>query len=577
MCLTKRIQEIQAQKAVLDAKILQFEQLESKTQPVTEMLKKLIEDYREIAPEELPSLLTKISEMCFFDLSADKSAQKESEFKQSGFQSPLEYEMIDLVSENTAPQPEYEPEECQDTEEMGSNFTEDESEDEDSSDDPATQQAEHALFAEKFIQQFKTDQELVMVKPEAKLSIDPRIELFRGSLNLTSMDVTAKMMPSTSGKKLSGVSFCFSDLEGKKLFESTQTASEIRDQQPLFLALKLVSAWKSKQKALPVNHWKKPQDAFTELVKLSNAVGYIRRKDNGEILAGYAAFSNRTPEGNKTVTMAKSRLAKWAEWLSGTFQIKCDAPRVPKCMVSDNSKQPFAYEIKIKGLTMWQLEKLAEEDFSLLPGEMEEKLQNQELRRSELKTPATPEEATSTGAESTSDGLTDEQYFKAVDEELALDDDADSITPRPVVKFTGLALGTECGLNEDEIELVEMAVAAISACDSEMVRSVNSVFREVCEKNAANRVKVWNALTEDEQQTYKLLLQMEFAKAPDFSDQTPEYIVYSDGKMSANVWISLRTIDGKATRVWRYKGQVDDIRYTTKEAAAIAAIQQQAG
>jgi hypothetical protein len=49
--------------------------------------------------------------------------------------------------------------------------------------------------------------------------------------------------------------------------------------------------------------------------------------------------------------------------------------------------------------------------------------------------------------------------------------------------------------------------------------------------------------------------------------------------MRANVWISLRTIDGKATRVWRYKGQgqVDDIRYTTKEAAAIAAIQQQAG
>lgn len=71
---------------------------------------------------------------------------------------------------------------------------------------------------------------------------------------------------------------------------------------------------------------------------------------------------------------------------------------------------------------------------------------------------------------------------------------------------------------------------------------------------------------------------MEFAKAPDFVEQTPEYIVTIDGsKPMTNVWISLQEVDGKLARVWRYKGQKDEIGYATKEAAAIAAISQQAG
>ena len=71
---------------------------------------------------------------------------------------------------------------------------------------------------------------------------------------------------------------------------------------------------------------------------------------------------------------------------------------------------------------------------------------------------------------------------------------------------------------------------------------------------------------------------MEFAKAPDFAEQTPEYIVTIDGgKPITNVWISLREVDDKLARVWRYKGQKDEIGYATKEAAAIAAISQQAG
>ena len=320
----------------------------------------------------------------------------------------------------------------------------------------------------------------------------------------------------------------------------------------------------------------KPDDEFVEFVKISNAVGYLKRRDNNELI-GYAAFSNKLPSGNRATTQAKSRAAKWAEWLKG-FELECDAPRIAKRIISDNSKQSFAYEVKIKGVSIGQLTKLAEEDLSLVPGEVEEQQQNTELLRSELKTSPIPLNEIEQATELRNDGLTDEQYSKAVEEELALDDDDSSELATPPVKFTGLALTSECGLNEDELELVEMAKAAILECDSEMVKSVNSVFKEVCEKNAANRVKVWTALTEEQQQTYKLLLQMEFAKAPDFAEQTPEYIVTIDGgKPITNVWISLREVDGKLARVWRYKGQKDEIGCATKEAAAIAAISQQAG
>lgn len=357
-----------------------------------------------------------------------------------------------------------------------------------------------------------------------------------------------------------GVTFRFLNGEGKVVFANSLTTSEIADRTWRICASDLIQSYRDKETARiekEANPYKKPEDKFVEFVKISNAVGYLKQRDNGQLIAGYVAFSNKLPSGNRATTQAKSRAQKWAQWLKGTFELECDAPRITKRIISENSKQPFAYEIKIKGVSIGQLTKLAEEDFSLLPGEEEERQLNTELLRSETKAPPVPPGEIEQAAEPSNDGLTDEQYSKAVDEELALT--------------------SECGLNEDEIELVEMAKAAISTCDPGMVKTVNSVFKEVCEKNAANRVKVWNALTKNQQQTYKLLLQMEFAKAPDFSEQTPEYIVYIDGKANTSVWISLRTIDGKATRVWRYKGQRDDICYTTKEAAAIAAIQQQAG
>jgi hypothetical protein len=392
---------------------------------------------------------------------------------------------------------------------------------------------------------------------------DARIEIFKGTVTLKhniSVEITPSMHTKCNRTELAGATFKFLN-SGAEFYSTPQTPEELNrlGDDPETIALALLERWQKREegkKAPPAGttHAESRQDdEFTEFVKVSNEVGYIKRKDNGQILSEYLAFSNKLPDGKPTNTKAKTRSQKWAEWLQGTFQLECEKPRAPKRMVSGNGKQPFAYEIKVKGLSLGQLTKLTEEDFSLLPGEMEEKQQNQELLRSELKTVA--EEKETWG-----DGMSKEEYFKAVDEELSRDDDNDA----PL-------------LNEDEIELIEMAKSAIESQDSEAVKSVNSVFKEVCASGNASREKVWNALTEAQQQTYKLLLQMEFAKAPDFSDQTPEYIVYSDGKMRANVWISLRTIDGKATRVWRYKGQVDDIRYTTKEAAAIAAIQQQAG
>lgn len=368
-----------------------------------------------------------------------------------------------------------------------------------------------------------------------------------------------------------GVTFRFLNPDNILAFSNSLISAEIGDRTWKVCAYDLIQSYRNKEAAKidkEQNPYKKPEDEFVEFVKISNAVGYLKRRDNGQLIAGYAAFSNKLPDGNRAPTQAKSRAQKWAEWLKGTFELECDAPRIAKRMTSTNSKQPFAYEVKIKGASIGQLTKLAEEDFSLLPGEVEEQQQNTELLRSELKTSP----VSSTEIEPNNDGLTDEQYSKAVDKELA------SSTPASAVKstFTGLKVSPECGLNEDEIELVEMAKAAILECDSEMVKSVNSVFKEVCEKNAANRVKVWNSLSEEEQQTYKLLLHMEFAKAPDFAEQTPEYVTYIDGKMITNVWLSLRKIDGNLARIWRYKGQKDEIGYTTKESAAIAAIHQQA-
>jgi hypothetical protein len=919
MCLSNRIRQLQSEKAALDAQILQFEQLESKTQPIVEMLKKLIEDYREIAPEELPSLLTKISEMCFFDLSADKSAQEESEFKQSGFQSLLEYEITTgQAMENTAPQPEYEPEECQDTiesifmskgffqledlEDFGADekydtyrgwdiyyslpnggivaiglynseynqqwdasteytqevdptfpesladfaeivawtrslidrvesfeapgqltlefpgpsdtenqgdektelqrlleikhhfvfgslhvgvkiesvFTEtryDEETDEEAFIEEALIEVSDSIgksreyyedaelllskyknnleqvaldYAEKFQQELRVEETLNKklsswkggrsaetaeqslseadswdpkdfgdvqhnAEPDGQLNLlewnvseppdpddfdsiedyqdafeeweaeqeerpvdsdteactepqedneeprvirvksvckkwdvtitdrmetkgymsmlfmgkeegftylmkeeelqqfpgtwlvhveriladkvkknegegeapdpddyenaedyqrayfeweadrkknhitDPRIEIFKGTVTLKhniSAVVTPSMHTKCNKTELAGVTFKFLNL-GTEFYSTSQTPGEIEQLglgfDPETVASTLLERWQKREEeknASPTGSTHaepEKQDDFTELVRLSNEVAYLKRKDNGQILAGYLAFSNKLPDGRSTDTKAKSRSQKWVDWLQGTFQLECDKPRAPKRMVSGNNKQPFAYEVKVKGVSLGQLTKLVEEDFSLLPGEMALALP-----------PAPPkqEESFDQRDDVTGDGLSEEEYLEAVEEELSGND-----------------LSEGCALNEDEIELVEMAKSGIESCDSEAVKSVNSVFKEVCTSGNASREKVWNALTENQQQTYKLLLQMAFVEAPDFAPQTPEFLVFLEEKQVASIWLTLRTINGVPSRIWRYKGQRDEIGYKSKEVAAIAAIQ----
>ena len=495
--------------------------------------------------------------------------------------------------------------------EIQSVFTEKEikSEDEDESDDPATEKVEEALIttcnaegrhweyyvnAQTFIYQYTNTIDsleqaalgyaqhfLRDLEKEAKKNTQWNIENAQQSepakpdteTEFEMMELKVRVHPQLP----MGVTFRFLNPDNTLAFSNSLISAEIGDRTWKVCASDLIQNFRDKEAARidkEANPYKKPEDEFVEFVKISNAVGYLKRRDNDQLIAGYAAFSNKLPDGHRASTQAKSRAAKWAEWLKGTFELECDAPRIAKRIISDNSKQSFAYEVKIKGVSIGQLTKLAEEDFSLLPGEVEEQQQNTE---SETKASPTSPGEIERATEPRNDGLTDEQYSKAVEEELALDDDDSSELATPPVKFTGLTLTPGCGLNEDELELVEMAKAAILECDSEMVKSVNLVFKEVCEKNAANRVKVWNSLTEKEQQTYKLLLQMEFAKAPDFAKQTPEYVTYIDGKMVTNVWISLREVDSKLARIWRYKGQKDESGYATKEAAAIAAISQQAG
>lgn len=123
------------------------------------------------------------------------------------------------------------------------------------------------------------------------------------------------------------------------------------------------------------NPYKKPEDDFIEFVRLTPAVGYIKRRDNGELISAYAAFANRDAAGEKTETLAKPRAKKWKEFWHNSFEScgwRVDEPRKVKRMQSEpGAKQVFAYEIKITGkFSIGQLQKLAEEDFSLLPNEI---------------------------------------------------------------------------------------------------------------------------------------------------------------------------------------------------------------
>lgn len=172
-----------------------------------------------------------------------------------------------------------------------------------------------------------------------------------------------------------GVTFRFLNPDSTVAFSNSLTAPEIGDRVWKVCAWDLIAAHREreanrgKQDPSMVAAKVDPNEAFVELVKISNSVGYIKKRETGELLAGYAAFSNRTPKGEKTATMAKPRSNKWAAWLEGTFGLKCEQ-RNAKRMISDIPEQAFTYELKITGCSIGQLQKLVEEDFSLLPNEL---------------------------------------------------------------------------------------------------------------------------------------------------------------------------------------------------------------
>jgi Bifunctional DNA primase/polymerase, N-terminal/AAA domain/Primase C terminal 1 (PriCT-1) len=79
---------------------------------------------------------------------------------------------------------------------------------------------------------------------------------------------------------------------------------------------------------------------------------------------------------------------------------------------------------------------------------------------------------------------------------------------------------TELGLNEAEVELVEFVQLAIADNDSAFVKDVQSVIKEVCDSGAADREKVWGALTRASQATFTALLKSQPESEP-FAQEQP--------------------------------------------------------
>jgi len=87
---------------------------------------------------------------------------------------------------------------------------------------------------------------------------------------------------------------------------------------------------------------------------------------------------------------------------------------------------------------------------------------------------------------------------------------------------SGLHSGQHSELNEDELDLLQMIRLALAKPDSESVRQAAAdilpVLKDVCANGAANREKVWLALTESERATFSELT----AKPLALADNPPE-------------------------------------------------------
>lgn len=177
---------------------------------------------------------------------------------------------------------------------------------------------------------------------------------------------------------LAGATFRFLNAEHTLVFDSSRTAAEIGDRTWKTCARDLIQDYRDKEAAKKKrieNPHKKPEDDFIELIKLNPSVGYLKQKvgaDAGKIVATYVAFANKDNAGQKTATNAKRRAGLWRDHFHASFESfgwKVGDVRVVERMKAEQGKPGPSYEIKIVGVSIEQVQKLAEQDYSLLPGE----------------------------------------------------------------------------------------------------------------------------------------------------------------------------------------------------------------
>lgn len=92
---------------------------------------------------------------------------------------------------------------------------------------------------------------------------------------------------------------------------------------------------------------KKP--AYTEFVEVSDRVGYIKIVHSGEIKATYAGFSR------------KDRAEAWGKWLAVRHEVASGFEVRPA------KHLPFRWELKLWGLSLNQINRLAKEDLASSP------------------------------------------------------------------------------------------------------------------------------------------------------------------------------------------------------------------
>lgn len=355
-------------------------------------------------------------------------------------------------------------------------------------------------------------------------SDDPRIKLFSGSLELDSVKLRMEMSPlchrvsggdSEATTHLSGATFKFFSLDdGSLIFETQKTAEEIGDKQPMYLGLLMAIKWMkiSRQEIINSSLPQKADD-FAEFVKISNSVGYLKRKDNGLILSGYLGFSNKSENGDRAPSSAKPRADKWSNFLNDKFDgIKCEA-RKAKRIVSDIELMPFAYEVKIKGASIELLQKLTGENLEFSP-----------LSTNELSPNLAPVSADSQAVKTWMIAVNGYTFKSFQDEQEA----------RAGFESEILNLSPVCLV----VELYE----------------------------GATRLERWN---------FHSLSFTNCADFDELNPEFDVFHAPSNSKVK--VWSSLRTANGKTERLWRHNllQPGEEIELHTREAAAVHAIRRQ--